>query len=152
VPESESKRCSRCGETKPLTEFNRKDKRRWQSSCRTCNSEYLKEHYARNLAYYVEKSARFKRKRKRANLAKLLEYFAEHPCVDCGETDPVVLQFDHVRGKKRAAVGTLFNQCHPWEIIAAEIEKCVVRCANCHWRKTAKDFGWYDYSETESRG
>ena len=152
MPEPDSKRCSTCGETKPLSAFNRRSPNRWQSACKVCNSEYLKEHYANNLAYYVAKSARFKRTRKAANLAKLLAYFETHPCVDCGETDQVVLQFDHVRGEKIAAVGTLFNECRPWEVIAAEIEKCEVRCANCHWRKTAKEFGWYAYADPDSRG
>jgi len=152
VPEPESKRCGTCGEIKPLSEFNRKGKNRLQGNCRTCNSAYLKEHYAKNVPYYIEKSARFRRKRKAANLAKLLEYFADHPCVDCGETDPVVLQFDHVRGTKVKAVGTLFGEGRPWELIAAEIEKCEVRCSNCHWRKTAKQFGWYAYAGPGIRG
>jgi hypothetical protein len=152
VPEPESKRCSKCGEIKPLSEFNRKARGRLQPYCRACNSRYLKEHYANNLSYYVEKAARFKKSTKRANLAKLLEYFADHPCVDCGETDPVVLQFDHVRGTKFKAVGTLFNECRQWDVIAAEIEKCEVRCSNCHWRKTAKELGWYAYADPGSRG
>jgi hypothetical protein len=32
-------------------------------------------------------------------------------------------------------------------MIAAEIEKCEVRCANCHWRTAAQQFGWYAYAE-----
>jgi len=31
----------------------------------------------------------------------VFNHFSKHPCVDCGETDPIVLTFDHVRGKKR---------------------------------------------------
>lgn len=31
------------------------------------------------------------------------------------------------------------------EQLLAEIERCDVRCANCHWRKTAVQFGWYSY-------
>jgi hypothetical protein len=148
----ETKRCGKCDEIKPLSDFNRRGHGRLQGSCRACNSANLKEHYANNLHYYAQKAARFKRARKAANFASLLAYFAEHPCVDCGETDPVVLQFDHVRGTKLKAVGSLFGECRPWEMIAAEIEKCEVRCSNCHWRKTAKQFGWYAYADPDNRG
>jgi hypothetical protein len=30
-----------------------------------------------------------------------------------------------------------------WRTIEAEIAKCVVRCANDHRRRTARQFGWY---------
>jgi hypothetical protein len=147
VSDVETKRCSRCGEDKPLNEFNRKDRNHLQRYCRACNSAYLKEHYAKNLAYYVAKAARFKKAQKTANRRLLLDYFSTHPCVDCGETDPVVLQFDHVRGEKRGNVASLLNDCRRWEVVFAEIEKCDVRCANCHFRKTARELGWYRYME-----
>lgn len=54
-------------------------------------------------------------------------------CVDCGEVDPIVLEFDHLRDKE-------FNLAHyakaSWERLHAEIAKCEVVCANCHRRRT----------------
>lgn len=68
-------------------------------------------------------------------------YLQTHPCVDCGETDPVVLEFDHVRGEKVCNVSHAMNHCRLTDLFV-EIEKCDVRCANCHKRKTAKQLNW----------
>lgn len=73
----------------------------------------------------------------------LIEYFKEHPCVDCGETDPVVLEFDH-RGEKSFEVTQTFAD-RSWRSILDEIEKCEVRCANCHRRRTAVQRGALRY-------
>ena len=66
----------------------------------------------------------------------LLEYFATHPCVDCGESDPVVLEFDHLRDKSFSIGAKLTN--YSWTAIEAEIEKGEVVCGNCHKRRTAR--------------
>src|SRR5690606_20880545 len=62
------------------------------------------------------------------------EYLRVHHCVDCGNTDLHVKEFDHVRGTK------LFNLTDGWtksiEAVSAEMEKCEVRCVNCHLRVT----------------
>jgi hypothetical protein len=61
--------------------------------------------------------------------------------VDCGESDPAVLEFDHVRtGVTRIA--DLITRGRPAAEIEAEIACCVVRCANCHRRVTAQRAGW----------
>jgi hypothetical protein len=62
--------------------------------------------------------------------------------VDCGETNPVLLEFDHVRGSKLNSVCNLIRRGFSWEKIAAEISKCEVRCCRCHRLKTAKQFGY----------
>ena len=62
-----------------------------------------------------------------------------HPCVDCGETDPVVLEFDHLRDKRFAI--RLSAHGRNWQTILDEIEKCEVVCANCHRRRTARRRG-----------
>ena len=58
-------------------------------------------------------------------------------CVDCGFAGHhSALHFDHVRGEKK------LNVCNAKSIAQArsEIEKCVVRCANCHAIKTFKQY------------
>jgi deoxycytidylate deaminase len=69
---------------------------------------------------------------------KTIEYLKLHPCVDCGEKDIVVLQFDHVRGKKKYEISTMISTGYSWTDILKEIEKCDVRCANDHIRRTSK--------------
>lgn len=70
------------------------------------------------------------------------QYLSEHPCVDCGESDLVVLQFDHVRGTKLYDIADLIRNRASHKRMFDEIAKCDVRCANCHLRKTAKEQGW----------
>jgi len=73
-----------------------------------------------------------------ANRVRLVAYLNTHPCVDCGETDPIVLDFDHVRGTKVMEVSRMVANGYPWSKIEIEIAKCEVRCANDHRRVTSK--------------
>lgn len=76
------------------------------------------------------------------NRIKIWEYLSMHPCIDCGEENPVVLEFDHVRGKKKAKISYLAN-ANSWDTVKKEIDKCEVRCGNCHKKKTAKTHKYY---------
>lgn len=108
--------------------------------CKACKSVYNRQHYVENKATYLAKAKRNELNQKIKNCRLVCEYLSTHPCVDCGELDPIVLEFDHV-GPKLADVGTLLRK-HSWKLIAAEIAKCEVRCANCHRRVTARRAGW----------
>lgn len=79
---------------------------------------------------------------RRALQERVYAYLCEHPCVDCGETDAVVLEFDHLRDKL-AIVSRLVANGVVWERVLAEIEKCDVVRANCHRRRTAQRAGFY---------
>jgi len=57
-------------------------------------------------------------------------------CIDCGEMDPVVLEFDHVTGDKVRQISIMRSYRLP--LLVAEIGKCEVRCANCHRRITER--------------
>ena len=138
--------CSRCKHPFPEEVYAFKNKAKgWrQSACPDCMRDYRKEHYYRHPKPYKERA----RERSQRNLKKcreeLFQYLSQHPCVDCGETDVLVLELDHVRGEKEASVCKLLNSYKSgWDRLLKEIEKCEVRCANCHRRKTMKALGWW---------
>ena len=92
----------------------------------------------------VQRTRRSNERIRAENRQRLVAYLRANPCVDCDEQDLVVLQFDHVRGKKTAAISKLVRLPAPWSRVLEEIEKCEVRCANCHTRKTAARGGWWN--------
>ena len=73
---------------------------------------------------------------------KLFNFLQKNPCVKCGEADPVVLQFDHLRDKEYN-ISDMIRRGLSWKNIKNEIDKCQILCANCHARKTAEQFNWY---------
>lgn len=68
----------------------------------------------------------------------LRQYLREHPCVDCGEDDIIVLDFEH-QGDKMFNISEAPSLGVGWKTLKAEIAKCEVRCANCHRRKTHRE-------------
>ena len=42
------------------------------------------------------------------------------------------------------------NACFSWEPIMTEIEKCTVRCFNCHMKLTAKQQNGYNWLEIQT--
>lgn len=88
---------------------------------------------------------------KNRNRAYAAEYKATHPCVDCGNTDPRVLDFDHRnRAEKLYSISFMLVRCFSIEMLKAEIAKCDVRCANCHRIKTAEQMDRYPLEEWET--
>lgn len=78
------------------------------------------------------------------NRTKIYNYLLVNPCADCGEKDPIVLEFDHLDPKnKNYNISNMMS--YSWEKIEKEIEKCQVVCANCHRRRTASTYNWYAY-------
>lgn len=112
------------------------------------DAEYHRNYYHANKERLNErrKITRADAKSRMRNL--IWKYLAEHPCTGCGETDPIVLEFNH-RDPKTKVHNISDMITHFWSLksIMEEIEKCDVLCANCHRRLTAQQFGWYGYTE-----
>ena len=69
--------------------------------------------------------------------SRMFEFLSARSCVDCGERDPIVLEFDHRDPKNKfKVIAKMLSGHYSWESVRKEIEKCEVRCANCHRRKT----------------
>src|SRR5580700_8965893 len=100
--DNELRRCGRCGQVKPLSDFawRRIHKGQRGNYCRPCHAAYKQEHYAKNRERYVANAARLRNAVLLERTAFLLEFFRRHPCGDCGETDPVILEFDHLGDKE----------------------------------------------------
>jgi hypothetical protein len=128
--------CSRCCRLRANSLFNRHPAgRQWW--CREC----FKAYYEEQREHHRRRSNALKTARVLEAQAFVLRHLEATPCVDCGERDPVVLEFDHL-GAKRAEVSTLVRRGVRLPVLAAEIAACDVVCAACHRRRTAKRGGW----------
>lgn len=138
--------CTDCNQERDaLQDFAWKDRERGirNTRCRYCQSIRSKQHYEQNKQKYNERARIREVLVIEDNQRKLVEYFSCHPCVDCGQTDIRVLDFDHVKGKKSNDISKMISIGCSWSTIEAEIAKCEVRCANCHRiRESKKNGSW----------
>jgi len=135
------KRCPHCERTLDESNFNWKIKGIWLAAyCKECSREYIRDHYKRNTEYYLDKARKRNGIIQQRRREYIGSYLKSHPCVDCGEKDILVLEFDHMdRSQKSDEVSHFLQRRISLGILVKEIAKCEVRCANCHRRKTAKE-------------
>lgn len=137
------KLCTNCNQELPIEQFGIKDKRTGlrQWACKPCVRALAKKYYLNKVDYYKEKNGKRRRDTQKKQHEYLRQYLQEHPCVDCGESDIVCLDFDHVRGEKVENIAILIKAGGSWDKLIEEISKCDIRCANCHRKRTARQFG-----------
>lgn len=137
-------RCSACQLDRPPTDFSFSHRGRGTLNfyCRGCQAAYRQRHYQENKTDYVRRAAADVRRRRDQNRREVILYLKTHPCVDCGRREPIALEFDHrVPALKISNVSTMMASKR-WVRVFAEIQKCDVRCSNCHRRRTAVQFHW----------
>jgi hypothetical protein len=121
--------------TKRWRATHREQFRAQQNKWRKENPEKIaasKKKYVKNHSEHVyEVQSAYHAKRRAEWLKFTSTYKLERGCIDCGfKGHAAALDFDHVRGEK------LFNisesASRPLEQVMLEVEKCDIRCANCH--------------------
>lgn len=136
------KTCTRCNEEKELELFAKRSKSLdgRSSWCKECYKKYDRDRYQ----FGDDKVRKANNREATRNIAKdyIWEYLLEHPCIDCFETDPLVLEFDH-RDDVEKVNNVSYMLSGSLNKIKAEIAKCDVRCANCHRRRTIKQLGFW---------
>jgi len=105
-------------------------------SRRAYNKAYQKKHYAENKEYYKKKALEHNKSQRAWNRSFVSRVKGILGCFDCGESNPIILEFDHVRGAKSGNIADMVNNAYGIDAIKKEIRKCRVRCANCHRIKT----------------
>lgn len=91
-----------------------------------------KRHYEKNKQKIKERTFLRNEKQRDKNKRYVNEIKSKSECIDCGENNPLVLDFDHVKGDKVMAVSDMIGSAYSLAAIQREIKKCEVRCSNCH--------------------
>jgi hypothetical protein len=150
-----NKKCFKCQEEKDELLFKKKQGK-ISTCCKTCFGRYY--HGKRKWKgsekvrgkVLSDEQRKINKKNLRNKLRKkyiekcrlfLLEYWSIHCCVDCGESDIIVLEFDHRNPKEKSGEVGKLAALGKFDTMLTEISKCDVVCSNCHAKRTAKMFG-----------
>lgn len=135
--------CTRCKLEQSVDNFGNNKARLdgKQAWCKPCvkvhNADYYKRTPHRNPQRRAHSLKVVLRNRK-----FMMDLLKRSTCIDCGQDDWRVLEFDHVRGEKFADVSCMVKSASI-QALQDEIAKCDIKCANCHRIKTFIEQGWY---------
>jgi hypothetical protein len=106
--------------------------------------EASRRHYAKHRDKVIAKAKQYSKAARSRIRAFINNYLKANPCVDCGETNIIVLEFDHIGevGTKHFTISDAVRHGIGMTKLKTEIAKCEVRCANCHRKKTYERGGW----------
>lgn len=107
------------------------------AKCRDCKRKYDREYY-RNFSKEKRYNKRNKQNlRIRSNINWLNSIKKESCCVDCGNRDFRVFEYDHLPNTNKIGnISDLVTKGVSRKKILEEIKKCEIVCANCHRIRT----------------
>ena len=145
-------RSNHCKKIFKETDFRWKIKRlkKRGNKCKACTNEYSRKHYRKNIERYKKRVKVNNEKYKELRRNLIYEFKLSNPCTSCGEANPIVLEFHHLDPQqKRNDVSNMATHGYSIESIEKEIEKCIILCANCHRKRTAKQQNWHSYKQNK---
>jgi hypothetical protein len=91
-----------------------------------------KRHYENNKEKIKARSKKRNIRQRDINRKYVEDIKKKSSCIDCGESNHLVLDFDHIGGDKYKCISNMVYEYYSIESIQKEIDKCEVRCSNCH--------------------
>jgi hypothetical protein len=90
-----TKKCRKCGETKPINQFFRHgiEKDGYRARCKSCTTQEVRNYQNSNREKHLSTMANY---RHQARIDAVQHYGGKSVC--CGETQPEFLAIDHVNG------------------------------------------------------
>lgn len=163
------KRCTKCHKVHAISSYAAKQNNKRASWCKKCYAAYAiarrknnpelfkqqrKESYYKNKEVELNRNKLWRqnnkervkkviRNRRIKKKKQVQAYLMNKSCMDCGERDSRLLEFDHRHGTKHKEISDMLS-CS-WEKILTEINKCDVVCGNCHAKRTARDTNNYKH-------
>lgn len=139
------KQCTKCLKTLSTASFSWKNKAKKILSpvCKSCQKIYRDNHYLSKRESYIKKAKTWRETEK----IRFYNWLQKKSCVDCGNNDFRVLEFDHLEDKDytiATKIGTV-----KLETLLLEINKCDIVCANCHRIRTAERGKYYTYLQAD---
>lgn len=142
--------CTKCGVNKLLSEFYVRNKQTGQRhrQCKECYAlqriQSHADHYELKKTEYQFRAKSGQAKRREAFRQFMMQYLTGKNCVDCGESNPIVLEFDHLDpSQKSFTIAHAVRLNKSLDDVKKEISLCELVCSNCHKIRTARQFGWY---------
>lgn len=140
------KKCTRCDKNLSLDKFKIMNKRtgKISSMCCECKKEYDREYWEKNKVAKGKLKNEQQKKNRIVKRKYILDFLKKTKCVDCGNSDYRVLEFDH-RNRKTKSFNLADATQYSIERIQLEISKCDVVCGNCHTIRTIEQRGYYKF-------
>lgn len=130
--------CNKCKQERPLSEYYRYSYQDFLICKPCCRANNNRRDRWKN--YSPEQKRHQRRARRNKARDFVLDFLQKNPCTDCGESDPIVLEFDHIKSKNFSISAGMRNG-KSTKALMREIKNCEVVCANCHRRRTAARAG-----------